>query len=72
MSFIGISLGVTGVLMIGWRAALAALTPEVRSVNMQGSGWAYVSLFGVFVEQHHCCKRKDIPAGNLSRLTGEL
>lgn len=30
MSFIGISLAVTGVLMVGWRAALAAVTPEVR------------------------------------------
>jgi hypothetical protein len=30
MSFIGIAMGVTGVLMIGWRTALAALTPEVR------------------------------------------
>lgn len=29
MSFIGISLAVTGVLMIGWRTALAAVTPEV-------------------------------------------
>lgn len=31
MSFIGISLAVTGVLMIGWRTALAAVTPEVRT-----------------------------------------
>lgn len=30
MSFIGISLAVTGVLMVGWRTALAAVTPEVR------------------------------------------
>jgi hypothetical protein len=29
MSFIGISLAVTGVLMVGWRTALAAVTPEV-------------------------------------------
>lgn len=29
MSFIGIALGVTGGLMIGWRTALAAVTPEV-------------------------------------------
>lgn len=43
MSFIGISLGVTGVLMIGWRAALAALTPEVSSVKTQGPRWAYAS-----------------------------
>lgn len=33
MSFIGISLGVTGVLMIGWRAALAALTPEAEDLT---------------------------------------
>lgn len=33
MSFIGIAMGVTGVLMIGWRTALAALTPEVRVVG---------------------------------------
>lgn len=31
MSFIGISLAVTGVLMVGWRTALAAVTPEVRA-----------------------------------------
>lgn len=28
-SFMGVAMGVTGVLMIGWRAALAAATPEV-------------------------------------------
>lgn len=42
MSFIGISLGVTGVLMIGWRAALAALTPEVSMAELTSAadqGW---------------------------------
>jgi hypothetical protein len=33
MSFIGISLAVTGVLMVGWRAALAAVTPEAEQLT---------------------------------------
>lgn len=51
MSFIGISLAVTGVLMVGWRAALAAVTPEVgrpgrgegRALLAQGT-WALTGL----------------------------
>lgn len=35
VSFMAVSMGVTGVLMVGWRAALAAATPEVRSVDLQ-------------------------------------
>jgi hypothetical protein len=31
-SFIYVALGATSVLMIGWRAALAAVTPEVSAV----------------------------------------
>ncbi len=29
-SFMAVTLGVTGVLMVGWRTALAAVTPQVR------------------------------------------
>jgi hypothetical protein len=36
-SFIYVALGATSVLMIGWRAALAAVTPEVRACGgLQG------------------------------------
>jgi hypothetical protein len=42
-SFIGVTLGITCALMVGWRVALAAVTPEVRVLH--GAGCAGVGLW---------------------------
>lgn len=48
VSFIGVSLAVTGVLMIGWRAALAAITPEVSEQHMEWHGKRTASYLSMY------------------------
>jgi hypothetical protein len=58
-SFMVVSMVATGVLMVGWRTALAALTPQVSSVTMTRRlllelQWCLIHLWA---DRQHCLDR---------------